>query len=856
MRGAKYRKVDLQIHTPASKCYEQPDATAQQIVEAAIKQGLEIIAITDHNTTEFVDRAMDAAKGTPLHVFPGVEITSAGGHILAIFDRDRPLKDLDDLLPRVGILADMRGKKEAIGKDAEAVIREIDDLGGIAIAAHANSSNGVLQNMQGQHRIRICSMPELGALEFTSRKDVENFSTGKVSGYPKKACLQGSDAHAVEQIGRRFTYLKMDIVSLNGIRQAVLDHDVKIKFEWHDIGLKSPRVISLTVSEGFFQGTTFELHPHLNCFVGGKGTGKSTAIELLRYAFNDLATFDDIRDDTLGKALALVGPGAVITVRCVDELGQEFVIQRQVSEEHDKQAVCRDSSGEIAPMPFRPVFFSQGEIVRVASSHLAQMNLLDAYIDIAEATQAEVTAIGQLEKNAVDISQAEERLARLHSEVDDPKVGKKLTAADVKKLEKALKEPILKEFPKWENEKRFVDDRIAALEQIPEAVQEALDGIEVEELFDVDLAADAPNAKALAPLERLPKDVAQLLKVSGNELRQKVRTLKVEAEKAAEQWELQYAQQRKQYEQIVAKSKEKSVPALQSRFSKAKKHLETLLKAEKDIERIELKLDNLRATRSKAIGALKSARRRRFDVRMETAGRWQAQLGGKVKISISHLGGREAYAAKLKDLLKGSWVHEKDQHSTVAALDPSRLVEIVRGGDPQPLVTAGVPADPAQKMIEFLAQKPDDLLALDGVTLLDLPEIAFEVEPGVFKPLNTLSVGGKGTVVMLLAMIEGNSPLIIDQPEDSLDTLFIYEQIVKKVREQKEARQFVFATHNPNVLVSADADLSFVLEATADKGAVRSHGGIDRKDTNELLVLHLEGGDAAFRVRGLKYRKQ
>jgi hypothetical protein len=109
---------------------------------------------------------------------------------------------------------------------------------------------------------------------------------------------------------------------------------------------------------------------------------------------------------------------------------------------------------------------------------------------------------------------------------------------------------------------------------------------------------------------------------------------------------------------------------------------------------------------------------------------------------------------------------------------------------------------------------------------------------------------------MLLAMIEGNAPLIIDQPEDSLDTLFIYEQIVKKVREQKETRQFIFATHNPNVLVSADADLSFVLEATADRGAVKSHGGIDRKDTNELLLLHLEGGDAAFKARGSKYRRQ
>jgi len=83
----------------------------------------------------------------------------------------------------------------------------------------------------------------------------------------------------------------------------------------------------------------------------------------------------------------------------------------------------------------------------------------------------------------------------------------------------------------------------------------------------------------------------------------------------------------------------------------------------------------------------------------------------------------------------------------------------------------------------------------------------------------------------------------------------LYEQIVKKVREQKELRQFIFTTHNANLLVSADADLSFVLEASAEKGMVRSHGGIDRQDTNDLLVIHLEGGEAAFKVRGLKYKK-
>ena len=383
-----------------------------------------------------------------------------------------------------------------------------------------------------------------------------------------------------------------------------------------------------------------------------------------------------------------------------------------------------------------------------------------------------------------------------------------------------------------------------------------MDAVDVEALFEVELPADAPNAKTLSPIANLPPALHEVIKSARAALRQGIRTLTVGADKAAKQWQGLYAPQRKKYEQLMARSAEKSVAALQTKLERAKKHSESLAKAEKEMERLQLKLTNLRSARGKARAVLKAARRRRFDIRMETAKRWEERLGGTVRISITHLGDRKAYGAALKELLKGSYVHERDQQSVVGAIEPTSLVELIQNQNEAPIVAVGLAHETAKKILQFLAQRPIELLSLESVSLPDIPEISFEVEPGILKPLNTLSVGGKGTVVMLLAMIEGNAPLIIDQPEDSLDTVFIYEQIVKKVREQKEMRQFVFATHNPNVLVSADADLSFVLEASADKGSVKSHGGIDRKDTNELLILHLEGGETAFRVRGMKYRNK
>jgi ABC-type lipoprotein export system ATPase subunit len=142
---------------------------------------------------------------------------------------------------------------------------------------------------------------------------------------------------------------------------------------------------------------------------------------------------------------------------------------------------------------------------------------------------------------------------------------------------------------------------------------------------------------------------------------------------------------------------------------------------------------------------------------------------------------------------------------------------------------------------------------LEVSNIEDTLEIEYEVEHGRNKGLNELSVGGKGTVILSLALVEGDSPLVIDQPEEPLDTLAIHEQIVGTLRKQKDSRQFIFTTHNPNIAVGGDAELNYILEASADQGKVKSSGGVDHVETNKLLLHHLEGGIVAFELRRRKY---
>ena len=114
-QGLLFRKFDLHIHTPASKCFYNKKVTPEQIIQKAIQMDLSAIAITDHNTGEWVDKIKIAANKTNLAVFPGVEITvgDAHNHIIAILDIEKTTRDIEELLTTVGILHNDFGKTEA-----------------------------------------------------------------------------------------------------------------------------------------------------------------------------------------------------------------------------------------------------------------------------------------------------------------------------------------------------------------------------------------------------------------------------------------------------------------------------------------------------------------------------------------------------------------------------------------------------------------------------------------------------------------------------------------------------------------------------------------------------------------------
>ena len=232
--GSAFRKVDLHVHTPESMCYSDKSVTPEQIVDAAVVAGLEVIAVTDHNTVEAIDDIRKVAGKKGLFVFPGIELSTKGGHVIAIFELDTPVERLRDFLGYVGVAGEGWGDATIMaGGGIEEVFQKIVERGGIAIAAHIERwPSGFLETNEPRRvKVSIHSSKYLSALEITISKNRSLWNAGQVRNYPKKyACIQGSDAHALGEIGRRPVYIQMERVGLAALRAAFLDYETRIVF--------------------------------------------------------------------------------------------------------------------------------------------------------------------------------------------------------------------------------------------------------------------------------------------------------------------------------------------------------------------------------------------------------------------------------------------------------------------------------------------------------------------------------------------------------------------------------------------------------------------------------------------------
>jgi ABC-type multidrug transport system ATPase subunit len=121
------------------------------------------------------------------------------------------------------------------------------------------------------------------------------------------------------------------------------------------------------------------------------------------------------------------------------------------------------------------------------------------------------------------------------------------------------------------------------------------------------------------------------------------------------------------------------------------------------------------------------------------------------------------------------------------------------------------------------------------------------------KPLADLSVGQKAAALLIVGLSDGRFPIVIDQPEDSLDLRSIWADVCCTLRDSKERRQFIFTTHNSSVAVASDSDKFTILEAKATHAEVLYSGSINSSKIRSEVIAYLEGGPDTYKKKREKY---
>jgi predicted metal-dependent phosphoesterase TrpH len=299
--GAGWWRFYFHTHTPASYDYGKGDGelknsmTPRSWLLEFINKGIECVAVTDHNTGEWIDQLKDAAQllrveGYKIHIFPGVEITANSNiHILGIFDPTFTSADINGVVGAAKFRGDKGNSNAVAEENAENIVEEIIKFGGIAIPAHIDMPAGLCHQAGGYTIEQVCKKVNAVEVIFPEKTDSVALSRFKNLNIDKVSVV-GSDSHKPCDVGRAFTWIKMSTPCIDGLRLALIDG--KTSTLRSDQAQENPNqssktiVESICISNAKYAGRNIPLeisfNPWLNSIIGGRGSGKSSILEFIR----------------------------------------------------------------------------------------------------------------------------------------------------------------------------------------------------------------------------------------------------------------------------------------------------------------------------------------------------------------------------------------------------------------------------------------------------------------------------------------------------------------------------------------------------------------------------------------------
>lgn len=525
-----------------------------------MRAGLDCVAVTDHNSGEWIDRlkaalrALEAeqpAEFRPLQLFPGVELSVNGGfHLLAILDPAATTADIDNLLGAVRY-AGTRGCSDGVTETSPVeTVRAVLDAGAIPLPAHVDGSKGLLEPREetpGSLRLDPQTLAQVLDCAEILAAEVIDPNIAKPQVYTERHLkwteVLGSDAHRSADLGSRYTWVKMATPSIDALRLALLDgagYSIRRSdnIESFDpFRVPTHCVEGIQIRDARYMGrgepAEFRFSPWLNALVGGRGTGKSTVVYALRLASRRggelthleegseaRVTFDGfnrvprnrmarggLRDDTT-VAWYVLRDGVRHRVHWRNDA------QGTVVEDHTDDGWVDSASQAVTADRFPIRIFGQGQIAGLAADdHQALTHIIDEAGNTAEVRRDLEEARSAFYSTRACIRELDARLSRRPPElaVEQEDVERKLA-----RFEEAAHKAVLKEYRRRDRQRAELDQQFNELNEVADRIERVAEEIESTDVpaavFDEDPPGDEAAVQIIAVLHNETRDARESLR--------------------------------------------------------------------------------------------------------------------------------------------------------------------------------------------------------------------------------------------------------------------------------------------------------------------------------------------------------
>lgn len=858
--GSTWIRADFHLHTKADKEFKylgEENAFCTSYVEHLKNADIRLGVITNHNKFDINEfKALrKKARAEGIYLLPGIELSvndgANGVHTLIIFSDDW-LEGGQDYINQFlnvafsGKVASQYEQENARSNyDLLTTLQKLEEYNRdfFVVFAHVEAPSGIWKEIAGGRMAELAEEPLikkycLGFQKVRTHDKSDSVCRTKVqqwwsNTYPAE--LEGSDPKTLENIGQgKKAYLKLGDFNFEAVKFALQDHTHRVSKDV--IKFEHSYIKSIRFEGGFLNGQKIHFSGGLNSLIGIRGSGKSAILESIRYVLG--IQFGNKSQDTSYKENLLpyiLRSGGKIILEVIDRLGNYYEIHRILNGQPDIYVNGKLRAGIAIQQTIlhKPLYFGQKDLSATGEGFGSDL------VEKLVGEQLETIRFS-IEEKRKRVSDLVSQLNRLQSD-SEQKTSYENQLKNVNyKLEMFQQYGISQQLEAQISYQRDIQHCLQVesyLEQWYTSFD--LNAVNCEQeylLFDQHTStanADFFNKYKIA-VNKIP-DIINKIKSENthiNNLKSELSTLRKALEEEQSLLKEGFAKVEREMSQELQKQ---GVTAIQPddyvQCSHEKDRLTKLINA---ISQKDQQIELLKQKICNGIIELNNDWHEEFkfiQTRLDSINSTQ----GALKVLAVFKGDKNSFINKMDDTFKGSSIR-KDVYQTLAN-KYSDFCDIYRDLD-----TAILEARTKSEVLrnQFLSN-------LSDLLTYQVPNIYEVTYHG--KPLKSHSIGQRASAMMLFILSQReNDVLLIDQPEDDLDSEIIYKEVIKILRQLKSNQQFIFATHNANFPVLGDAEL--VIACSFDNETMLTQGGsIDCKQTQQKIVDIMEGGIEAFNRR-------